>query len=142
MGSGSSVPTCPKNYDKKKFITIQKLFDEIDDNSNFHIDTGDKTKLVAVARNVVTRKATHLRMVNTRKETEFNKKELNKRREFERELDAWKTKYGADIRQTKGEIVKLHNMTNEEACNYFIKEAGKGKLLTFPRFFEYMKDKV
>ena len=142
MGSGSSVPTCPKGYDKQKFRTIQKLFDEIDDNSNFHIDTGDQNKLVYVARNVVTNKASYLQRVNAQKETEMNQIEANKRREFERELEAWKTKYGADVRRTKGEIVKLHNMTNEEACNYFIKEAGKGKLLTFPRFFEYMKDNV
>lgn len=118
------------------------MFDEIDDNSNFHIDTGDKDKLIHVAKQVVNNKASYLQRVNAKRETEMGKIEINKRRDFENELTEWKTKYGSDIRKTKAEIVSLHNMTNEQQCQYFIKEAGKGKELTFDRFFEYMKDKV
>ena len=141
MGSGSSIPKCPKNYSPEKFRTILQMFDEIDDDGSHHIDTGDEKKLISVAKKVVKQRAALLHQVNSKRELEMSKIEISKRKAFEAELDEWKTKYGVDIRKTKAEIVQLNNMTNKQKCDYFIKEAGKGKELTFDRFFLYMRDK-
>ncbi len=147
MGSGSSIavspPQCPSDYDQKKWQKICKMFDHLDSNSNFVIDSGDTSTMTKTARNIL-----NVDIASKEKDyhylsTELKKTENAKRIQFEKELKAWSAKSTAELQVKHSEIESMKTFTDTQACNYFVKQAGNGKdKLTFHDFFEFMKTRV
>ena len=146
MGSGSSVATSPpkkpSEYSQEKWQKICQLFDHLDSNSDFVIDTGDTKTLTNTARSIVQRDIQAKERDYNYLVTELKKTEQAKRQQFEKELKAWSAKSTAEIQVRHSDICSMKSYTDSQACAYFVKQAGKGEQLTFHRFFEYMKDKV
>lgn len=146
MGSGTSVahspPQKPSNYSQEKWDKILRLFDHIDSDSNFVIDTGDTKTLTALARQVLDEDMGQKQTEYQYLTTELRKTEEAKRKQFEQELKAWTAKSTAEIQMKCNEIMNMKSYTDTQACAYFVKKAGDGKHLTFYKFFEFMKNRV
>jgi hypothetical protein len=158
MGSGSSIPTCPKNFDRRDFAAILRLYDKLDTNGDFVVDSHEITQIAEMhARN-------KLSALQHQEAAEIDKKTLmteDVQRRLNNEISAIKSscnskiqsvtnqrwselvanqkRIDAKVEELRSESNRYETASVSEKQNLFISAVSKDDKLSFPQFFKYMR---
>lgn len=161
MGSGTSVPRCPKNFDQRDFSAILRLYDNLDANGDFVVDSEEVTQIAEIhVRNRVHTKLARLEVCKTRKVlvTEDAKRCLNndvsaiksacfrKIREVkqrrESELEKAVGSIDAESDALRAEIRQLQAASPLEKQGMFVSAVSTDGRISFKDFFKYMRNRT
>jgi len=161
MGSGSSIPTCPKNFDRQDFAAIQRLYDDLDTNGDFVVESHEVAQIAEIH---TTNKLLSLRQQEA---AEIKKRTLmteDVQRRLNNEISAIKSSCNCKIQsvtnQRQSELVTTQNRIDakvdelrsetklyetasvSERQNMFIAAVSKDDKLSFNKFFKYMRTRT
>jgi hypothetical protein len=141
MGSASSVPVRPRNFPEDKWKKLQSMFDDIDSNSNFHIDKDDTVLPVAMELHV--KKIAEEDKKWREKKRVMDALENERRQDFEKELEIWRAGYEKEVNLQQTYVRNLREKNSQQIRESFLKDmAPSGGKISFDVFFQFMKDKV
>lgn len=141
MGGGSSVPKRPHDCDERKWQKILTMFDDLDTNSNFVVDSSDDITKLSMEFHI--KRINALEIAKHAKIRNATVLESERRREFESEMELWRKKYYEGVKKISVEIEQLKSSTTQQVKENMLKEMSpNGKRITFPVFYAYMKDRM
>ena len=161
MGSGSCIPTCPKNFDQQDFAAILRLYDDLDANGDFVVESHEVAQIAEIHA------TNKLLLLHQQEAAEIKKKTLlteDVQRRLNNEISAIKSSCNCKIQsvtnQRQGELVanqkridaKVDELRSEtklyktasvlEKQNLFIAAVSKNDKLSFVEFFKYMRKRT
>lgn len=161
MGSGTSVPTCPKNFDQRDFSAILRLYDDLDANGDFMVDSKEVNQIAEIhVKNKIFIRTQKLKSYETQKTlvTEDAKRCLNneisaiKSACFEkiqeikqrRESDLKKNVRSIDDKSgaLRTEIRLLEIASPPEKQDMFVSAVSVDGRISFKEFFKYMRNRT
>jgi hypothetical protein len=161
MGSGFSVPKCPKNFDQRDFSAILKLFDDLDSNGDFQVESTEVNQIAEVhvsnkilrgnekIQRYLTQKTLVTADVNRRMNNEvsaiksacFEKiQEVTQRREADLKKEVLRIDGRVD--DLRAEIKRLEIASPPEKQEMFVSAVSVDDRISFPEFFKYMKKRT
>jgi hypothetical protein len=161
MGSATSVPTCPKNFDQHDFSAIQKLYDVLDDDGDFEVNCKEVAQIAEIhVANKILVKQQQLKSNETRKTltTEDATRRLNN--EVSAIKSACLTKINelrqrreSDLKQNvrsidnksnelRAEIKRLEIASPPEKQAMFVSAVSVDDRISFKEFFKYMRKRT
>lgn len=161
MGSGSSVPRCPSSCDKRDFSAILRLYDDLDANGDFEVESAEVQKIAEIhVANKIMIHNRDVRHVQVRKTLTVE----NAKRRLNNEISAIKsacftkiqdvtrrshatvkkevTKYDAEADALRDEIRRLEIASPPEKQRVFVSAVSVDDRISFKEFFKYMRNRT
>jgi hypothetical protein len=157
MGSGSSVPRCPKNFNKTDFSAILGLYDALDSNGDFLVESKEVTQIADIHVSNKIKEAQRQVVFALRKKTLMTE---DVRRHLNNEISAIKSachlkicrvtaqregvlkadqkRIDARVGDLRSEIKQYEVASPHEKQEMFMSAVSPGKI-TFKEFFKYMR---
>lgn len=161
MGSGYSVPKCPKNFDNTDFTAILQLYDNLDTNGDFVVESKEAAHIAdihiqnkilvrnSIVESELKRKTLLSGDIQRRLNNEISAaksachrkiKSITARREAELKI-AHQT-IDAKVGDLRSEIHQYEIASPHQKQEIFISAVSVDNRITFPEFFKYMRQRT
>ena len=161
MGSSSSIPTCPRNFDQRDFAAILRLYDDLDANGDFVVESHEVAQIAEIHA------TNKLSTLQQREAAEIKKRTLlteDAQRRLNNEISAIKSscackiqsvtnqrqseltvnqkRIDAKVDELRSERKRYETASVSEKQDLFIAAVSKNDKLSFVEFFKYMRKRT